>query len=268
MYASTITGLLSATSFVGVSVLLSAAPQDFISTNGMLMVIGGSCALVVAKFSFSRLWSGLKSAGKSFHSELPTTVEAIDEIYDLAREGRRSERGLLALDDMPVSHPFLRKAVRLLVDNFSSEQMEQHLQRERLQTLERNRTAVRIFSTLGDVAPAMGMIGTLVGLIQMLGQLDDPSKIGPAMAMALLTTLYGAMLGTMFANPVAEKLKARAQEEALLEQLWMDAVMAMREGKNPRVIKELLQAYIPLEKREGDGAAVLDMKPMGKEHLS
>lgn len=265
MYASTLTGLLSATTFVGASVLLSAAPLDFVSTNGMLMVIGGSSALVVAKFSFSRLWSGLKSTAKSFHSELPSTVDAIDEIYELAKESRRNERGMLALDDMPVSHPFLRKAVRLLVDHYSEDQMEQHLQRERLQTLERNRTAVKIFSALGDVAPAMGMIGTLVGLIQMLGQLDDPAKIGPAMAMALLTTLYGAMLGTMFANPIAEKLKARAQDEALLEQLWMDAVMAIREGKNPRVIKDLLQAYVPHEKRSGEHDIALGVKPAGKE---
>ncbi len=108
----------------------------------------------------------------------------------------------------------------------------------------------KIFESWGDVAPAMGMIGTLIGLVAMLANMDDPKTIGPAMAVALLTTLYGAMLATMFALPMADKLTLRAKEEGLIKNLIIDALLAIQSGQNPRVIEAMLKAYLPESKRD------------------
>lgn len=100
----------------------------------------------------------------------------------------------------------------------------------------------------------MGMIGTLIGLVQMLSNMEDPKAIGPAMAVALLTTLYGAMMATMVCLPIADKLNLRMTEEARMQALWIDAVVAIQEGTNPRVIEQLLNSYLPPNKREKAGA--------------
>ena len=121
------------------------------------------------------------------------------------------------------------------------------------QTLERHDWSQKIFRALADVGPAMGMIGTLIGLVQMLSAMDDPKSIGPSMAVALLTTLYGAMLATMIANPIADKLSLRSQEEKQSKSLIIDALMGIQAGQNPRVINELLNAYLPGSQRQSEG---------------
>jgi chemotaxis protein MotA len=103
---------------------------------------------------------------------------------------------------------------------------------------------------MGDVGPAMGMIGTLVGLVQMLSNMEDPKSIGPAMAVALLTTLYGAMMATMICLPLADKLSLRSSEEARMQALWIDALLAIQDGVNPRIIEQMLKSYLPPSKRE------------------
>jgi chemotaxis protein MotA len=113
------------------------------------------------------------------------------------------------------------------------------------QALERHDRGARIWSSLGDVAPAMGMIGTLIGLVAMLANMDDPKSIGPAMAVALLTTLYGAMLANMIAIPIADKLKLRKGEEVMIKRLVIDALLAIQAGQNPRVIDSMLRNYLP-----------------------
>lgn len=117
-------------------------------------------------------------------------------------------------------------------------------------TLDRNQAGARAFTLLNEVAPAMGMIGTLIGLVQMLANMDDPSSIGPAMAVALLTTLYGVLIANIIAKPIAEKLDARMQQQAKLQALWTDALLAIQEGKNPRIVEQMLLAYLPDEVRD------------------
>ncbi|MCD8515208.1 MAG: MotA/TolQ/ExbB proton channel family protein [Burkholderiaceae bacterium] len=117
-------------------------------------------------------------------------------------------------------------------------------------TLERHRWGAKVFTAMGDVAPAMGMIGTLVGLVQMLSNMDDPKSIGPAMAVALLTTLYGAMLATMVFLPMADKLTLRMTEEARMQAMLIDAIAAIQSGSNPRVVEQLVSSYLPPSKRK------------------
>ena len=127
--------------------------------------------------------------------------------------------------------------------------MQQYLERERVLTLDHNRWGEKVFRAFGDVGPAMGMIGTLVGLVQMLSNMADPQAIGPAMAVALLTTLYGAVLATMVCIPIADKLNLRMSEEARLQLLWTDAVLAIQSGTNPHVVEQLLSSYLPADKK-------------------
>ncbi len=127
-------------------------------------------------------------------------------------------------------------------------------------TIERHERGQAIFKAMGDVAPAMGMIGTLIGigLVQMLSAMDDPKSIGPAMAVALLTTLYGAIIATVFALPIADKLALRSQDERLNKALILETISSIQEGLNPRVMEELLKTYLPENKRESVGEASAD----------
>ena len=137
----------------------------------------------------------------------------------------------------------------MLVDGHDSDTIRQLLSKERLMTLDHNRSGAKVFTALADVAPAMGMIGTLIGLVQMLSNMEDPKSIGPAMAVALLTTLYGAMIATMIATPIADKLSLRMTEEARLQALYIDALTAIQEGTNPRVIEQMLSSYLTPKQR-------------------
>jgi len=120
------------------------------------------------------------------------------------------------------------------------------------QAVERHSWGAKVWTAMGDVAPAMGMIGTLVGLVQMLSNMDDPKSIGPAMAVALLTTLYGAMMANMLALPIADKLDLRKSEEGRLKAMCIDALMAIQAGQNPRVIESRLKAYLAPSKRRSE----------------
>ena len=117
-------------------------------------------------------------------------------------------------------------------------------------TIERHEIGVNMFKAVGDAAPAMGMIGTLIGLVQMLANMEDPKSIGPAMAVALLTTLYGAVIANAFALPIAEKLKLISNEEKLSKHLVLESISAIQSGVNPRVMEEMLATFLPSSKRQ------------------
>ena len=127
------------------------------------------------------------------------------------------------------------------------------MKKDMMQTLERHKSGKNIFVKLADTAPAMGMIGTLVGLVQMLANMSDPASIGPAMAVALLTTLYGAMIANMIASPIADKLELRAKEEYLIQALVIDALSGIQAGQNPRVLAEVLKNYLMASIRDQEG---------------
>ncbi|MQM39475.1 Chemotaxis protein PomA [wastewater metagenome] len=160
------------------------------------------------------------------------------------------KEGLLALENYEVDNPFLQQGVQLLADGHEPEFVKKVLGQEIDLSIERAERGENVFRALGDVAPAMGMIGTLIGLVQMLSNMDDPKKIGPAMAIALLTTLYGAVIANAIALPLADKLAARNTEERLNRTLILEGLISIQEGLNPRVIEELLKTYLPTSQRQ------------------
>lgn len=241
-------GLLGGAVIIGTAIVIGASPGVFLNAPSVLIVVLGSLLVTLAKFSFSQYFDALKAAGRAFSFKLPDTQELIEELIDVANVARKE--GVLNLEGRESSSEYLAQGIQHLVDGQSADVIDGLLRKERLLTMDRNRWGSKVFRALGDVAPAMGMIGTIVGLVQMLSNMEDPESIGPAMAVALLTTLYGAMIATMIANPIADKLELRLTEEARMQSLIADALVAIQHGQNPRVIEQLLSSYLPPAKRE------------------
>lgn len=252
MDLATIVGLIGALALIIISMLMSGDLIMFVNGPSVVIVVGGSVFCVMAKYGLGQFLGAFKVAAKSFSTKLPNPNELIDEVVALADEARKG--GLLSLEGREVSSDFLQKGIQLLVDGHDPDVVKTLLSKDKNQAQERHSTGASIFSALADVAPAMGMIGTLIGLVAMLANMDDPKAIGPAMAIALLTTLYGAVIANAICSPISDKLKLRAGEEAMIKSLVIDALLAIQGGQNPRVIDSMLRNYLPEKKREVAGA--------------
>ncbi|GHD41006.1 chemotaxis protein MotA [Marinobacter persicus] len=245
---ATLIGLSGAMLLISAAIILGVSPGVFVNPASLLIVVGGSFLVVLSKFSFGQFFGAFKAAARAFKFKLPEVRESIDELVEIAQVARKE--GVLGLEGREVHSPFLSQGIQMLVDGQTAQTTKQLLSKERLMTIDHNRSGAKVFTALGDVAPAMGMIGTLIGLVQMLSNMEDPKSIGPAMAVALLTTLYGAMIATMIANPIADKLSLRMTEEARMQSLYIDALVAIQEGTNPRIIEQMLSSYLPPKERE------------------
>jgi chemotaxis protein MotA len=153
-------------------------------------------------------------------------------------------------EEKDTGNPFSQMGIQMMVDGHKPDVVRQMITSEMSLTVERHDLGQKIFKSIAYVAPAIGMIGTLIGLVQMLSNTDDPKTIGPSMAVALLTTLYGAMIANVFAGPIAEKLGLRSNEERLVKSMIIDGVSGIQEGRNPRVIEGMLMTYLPGSKRK------------------
>ncbi|MBV1874684.1 MAG: flagellar motor protein PomA [Gammaproteobacteria bacterium] len=250
MDLATLLGLIGAFGIVILAMMLGGSVLVFINIPSLLVVIVGSVFAVLMKYSVSQFVGAIGVAAKAFKFKTDASEELIVEVVELADIARKG--GLLSLEGKEVSNEFMQKGIQLLIDGHDPEIARDMMMKDMSRAKARHAQGASIFTALGDVAPAMGMIGTLVGLVQMLSAMDDPKSIGPAMAVALLTTLYGAMIANMFALPVAGKLELRANEESQSKLLIIDALVAIQGGQNPKVIQQMLQTYIPETKRPKD----------------
>jgi len=245
---ASLVGLLGAFGIVVAAMATGGDVGVFVNTPSLLIVMGGSIFVVLMKFTLAQFLGVGKILGKAFMFKSIKPEDIIAETVELADAARKG--GLLSLEDKQVSSDFMQRGIQLLVDGHDPDIVKALLNKEKNLTTERHEAGIDIFKAMGDVGPAMGMIGTLVGLVQMLSNMSDPKSIGPAMAVALLTTLYGAMLATMFALPVSDKLTGRKAEEELNQSLIIDGLLAIQAGQNPRVIEQMLRNYLPEKKRE------------------
>lgn len=245
---ATLIGLVGAILLIASAVILGVSPSVFINPASLLIVVGGTLLVVLAKFSFAQFLGAFTAAARAFKFKLPETQASIEELVDISNVARKE--GVLGLENRELSSPFLSQGIQMLVDGQDGDTIKHLLNKERLMTLDHNRSGAKVFTAMADVAPAMGMIGTLIGLVQMLSNMEDPKSIGPAMAVALLTTLYGAMIATMIASPIADKLSLRMTEEARMQSLYIDALVAIKAGTNPRIVEQLLSSYLPPRERE------------------
>ena len=248
MDLASLVGILGALALIVVSMLMSGDLGMFINAPSIVIVVGGTIFAVMVKYGLGQYLGAMKVAGKSFKSNLPDPNDLIDEIVGLADEARKG--GLLSLEGKEVSSDFLQGGIQLLVDGHDPDVVKSLLATEKNKAVERHAVGSSIFANMTDMAPAMGMIGTLIGLVAMLANMDDPKSIGPAMAVALLTTLYGAIIANALTGPISDKLALRAAEEAMIKSLVIDALLAIQAGQNPRVIESMLRNYLPESKRK------------------
>ena len=250
MDLATIVGLIGCWVIVIFAMVLGGDPAMFLNVPSLLIVVGGSIFAVLMKYELGQFLAAGKIAGKAFSFKLPKPDAMIDEIVELAGEARKN--GLLALEGKEVSYDFLAKGIQLLVDGHDPDVVKSLLGKYMKLAADRHKIGTTIFFQMGDTGPAMGMIGTLIGLVAMLANMDDPKSIGPAMAVALLTTLYGAMMANMFMIPIGDKCALRMDEEGRLQAMVLDALLAIQAGQNPRVIESILRTYLPESKRGTD----------------
>ncbi|MGO2354680.1 MAG: flagellar motor protein PomA [Marinomonas foliarum] len=247
MDIATLIGLIGSFIVIISAIFVGGSAGMFVNMPSILIVLIGSLFVVLMQYPLSQFLSAGKVAAKAFMFKSVPLDTLIDEIYGLADEARKG--GLLSLEGREVSHPFLSKGIQMLVDGHDSTVVKSQLSKDMNQAYVRHTAGAKVFKAFGDVGPAMGMIGTLVGLVQMLANMSDPKAIGPAMAIALLTTLYGAMMANMVFLPMQVKLNIRADEELICQKLILDALLAIQSGQNPRILDGALKAYMAESKR-------------------
>ncbi len=247
MDLATLLGLVSGFGVIIGAIAVGGSLMLFLNAPAVIIVVGGTTAATLIKFPLKTFLSAFKVAMRAFRSKADDPNKLIREALKLSQVARKS--GLLALENQKIGNPFLKQGIQLAVDGNPPEFVRKALNQDIDLAIERHETGQHIFRAIGESAPAMGMIGTLIGLVQMLSNMDDPKQIGPAMAVALLTTLYGAIIANAFALPIAEKLSLRSKEERLNKSLVIETITAIQEGLNPRVMETLLKTYLPDSKR-------------------
>ena len=247
MDLATLIGMLGAIGFVVMAMVMGGDIGMFINVPSVLIVFGGTLFVVLSQFSMGQFFGAGKVAGKAFMFKIEAPEELIQKIVEMADAARKG--GFLALEEAEIENEFMQKGVDMLVDGHDVEVVRETLAKDIDMTSARHEFGASIFKGMGDVAPAMGMIGTLIGLVAMLSNMDDPKAIGPAMAVALLTTLYGAFFANVICLPIAVKLANRKTEEELNQSLVLDGIVGIADGQNPRVIEGILKNYLAASKR-------------------
>jgi chemotaxis protein MotA len=247
MDISTVIGLVLGTLAIIGSILYGSPLSIFIDVPSVAVVFGGVIATTFIKWPMEQVKSTVTVFMKSIFYTPVEPKAMIEEIQKLAETARRES--VFALEKVPVEDKFLKKAVTLAADNRPPEVITSILSLEIAAMEERHAKGIEIMEGIGADGPAMGMIGTLIGLVQMLQNMSDPSAIGPAMAVALLTTFYGAVIANVFSIPVAAKLKQRSKQEATKMNIVVAGVLGIVAGENPRVIREKLDSFLPPKDR-------------------
>jgi len=246
---ATLIGLISGIGVILGAIAIGGSLMLFVNPPSIVIVVGGTIAATLMKFPLATFLGAFKVALRAFRSKAEDPNKLIEEALKLSQVARKN--GLLALENENISNPFLKQGIQLAVDGNPPEFVRKTLNQDIDLAIDRHETGQNIFRAIGETAPAMGMIGTLIGLVQMLSSMEDPKSIGPAMAVALLTTLYGAIIANAFALPIAEKLAIRSKEESLNKSLILETIAGIQEGLNPRVMETLLKTYLPDSQRGG-----------------
>jgi len=249
MDLGTLIGIVLSFGLVVGAILSGSSLIIFISVPSFLIVIGGTVGAAMVNYPLSYVIGVIGVIKNTFFSSLDSPVEIIERFKDYANRARRE--GILSLEPLikEIDDEYMKKGLQLTVDGLEPQTIQEILETEISYLSERHATGADVVAVLGTLAPAMGMIGTVIGLVQMLQTMSDPSTIGPAMAVALLTTLYGAVLANLVFNPMSGKLKTRSKEEVLLREMIMEGILSISKGENPRIIEEKLNSYLPPKDR-------------------
>ncbi|MDR1620036.1 MAG: motility protein A [Clostridiales bacterium] len=266
MELTTIIGLLAGFAAIVISILIDKG-GDIASFYNLpaifITVVGALCSTVVAfpLKTLKSLFSVVKNAFRKKDIDLQRDIEMIISIANVARR-----EGLLALEDAvtEIDSPFFKKGVMLVVDGADPELVKNIMEAEIYFVQDRHSTGQAVLETLGELAPAYGMIGTLIGLINMLKNLSDTDALGPGMAVALITTFYGSLLANLVFIPLAKKLKVQTAEETLEKELLLEGLLSIQDGENPRIIKDKLYSFIARSEIKDTGSTKSDRQETGE----
>jgi len=253
MDIATVIGFVAGVVILTTAILMGSDIATFIDIPSVLITIGGSYAAMFIHFPMEKITSSISIMMKSFSQTTRTPSELIAMILDFATVARKE--GVLALEAKleEIDDVFIRKGIQMVVDGTPPELTREILELDMDHLEDRHKEGQGFFISLGTYAPAFGMIGTLIGLVQMLKNMDDPSSIGAGMAVALITTLYGAVMANLVCLPIAGKLKIRGDEEALLRRIIIEGIQSIQAGESPRVVEEKLKVFMAPKDRESLG---------------
>jgi chemotaxis protein MotA len=227
-----------------------ASPLIFVDAPSMMIVFGGTIGAILTHYPLGTVLRVGKLVRKVLVGQTPSTADILDQFLDFANRARRE--GILSLESIVngLKDPYLKKGLQLTVDGLEPESIQAIMEAEINSVEARHETGIDLMSALAAYAPALGMIGTVIGLVQMLQNMGDPSAIGPAMAVALITTFYGAILANLVFLPMVGKLKHRSREEIMIMEMQMEGVLGISRGENPRIIEEKLSSFQPPKERK------------------
>ncbi len=244
MDISSVIGVVSGMGFVLGTILLGGSIMMFVNIPSILIVVGGTIAATMIGFPLSDIMGLFKNGMRVFMFKIEKAEDIIANLVEISNKARKG--GLLSIegDIQSTSDPYLAQALQMTVDGVKTGDIAAIMQKKMSLTKKRLETGSALFSSMGSYAPAFGMIGTLIGLVQMLANLDDPSSIGPKMAVAMITTFYGAVMANLFFIPMADKLNGRAEEEVTNMNIIFEGIISIREGEHPKLMEDKLNVYL------------------------
>ncbi|MFZ0392053.1 MAG: MotA/TolQ/ExbB proton channel family protein [Calditrichia bacterium] len=248
---ATLAGLFGGTIIILLSIMVGGGLAAFINLPSLLVVVGGTIAAVLVQYPLNDVLNLVGITRQTLMSKSAEPQSLIETIVGFAEEARRD--GLLALEKhiRELDDNFVKEGLQLAIDGTEPELLREILYTEVNNLEERHGKGHGILEAFGTFAPAFGMIGTLIGLVLMLQNMKDPAGIGPAMAVALITTFYGAVLANLVFLPLAGKLKERTREEVKVREMIMEGILSIQSGDNPRLVEQKLKTFVPPKMRNG-----------------
>lgn len=251
-------GLAGGITVMLITILLSGELAGYIDIPSIICTFGGTASMTLMAHPFKKLKEAFSALKHVFFYKQPEAEGIMKSIIDLANVARKE--GLLALEEaaQQISDTFLQKGILLIVDGTDPELVRNILETELSFIEDRHKSNQAVYEFMATMAPGFGMLGTLIGLINMLANLSDPSSLGPNMAVAIITTLYGSLIANVFCNPVISKLKLRSSEEILMKEVMLEGMLSIQAGENPRIIEEKLKAFMAPKLREKLGTGKIE----------
>ncbi len=252
MDITTLVGLVVGGIVLSTLVMMGGDFRMFYDIHAVIIIFGGSFAATLIRFPLSAILHGMPLGAKfAFTMSRLTARDLVDELARIAEIARK--QGPVGLEKVETDEPFLAKGIRYVADGYDLEFIRDNMERDRDNFLMHLNEGSKIYRAIGDCAPAFGMIGTLLGMVQMFSNMSDPSKLGPFMAVALLATLYGALVANLICLPIADKLQLKLHDEDINRTLIIDGILMIRDSKSPALVREMLLAYLPEKHRHEEG---------------
>jgi len=237
-------GLLAGAVVLVTLIMMGGDLRMFLDAHAAIVIFGGAFAATLIRFPLSSIFHGLPLGARyAFTMRRITQRELVDQIANLAEVARK--QGPVALEKVEIEDPFLAKGIRFVADGYEASFIRDNLECDRDIFITHLDEGQKIYRAVGDCAPAFGMVGTLIGMVQMFANMTDPSKLGPYMAVALLATFYGAAVANLICLPLADKLQLKLHDEELNRTLIIDGILMIRDAKSPTLVREMLLAYLP-----------------------